>query len=179
MCSSDLEENKSSRNNLILYDQNGLDFLDSEDPQSELTSVDRSCSAYGVSRAISPLQRLFTGHVLRDFDLRFIENMDGQTTSRKKSYIGRVYMDKYQNYHLIVRDDLGEIIYVLDEHGKESAVSVQRLKSSMSGKVWSRACWMTNNINETVAEYGKSLPQVDEWQDAIQKMLPKKIKGNN
>ena len=173
------EENKSSRNNLILYDQNGLDFLDSEDPQSELTSVDRSCSAYGVSRAISPLQRLFTGHVLRDFDLRFIENMDGQTTSRKKSYIGRVYMDKYQNYHLIVRDDLGEIIYVLDEHGKESAVSVQRLKSSMSGKVWSRACWMTNNINETVAEYGKSLPQVDEWQDAIQKMLPKKIKGNN
>ncbi len=48
------EENKSSRNNLILYDQNGLRLLDSEDPQSELTSVDRSCSAYGVSRAISP-----------------------------------------------------------------------------------------------------------------------------
>ena len=35
--------------------------------------VSRSRGMYGISRKINPLQRLFSGHTLRDFDLKLIE----------------------------------------------------------------------------------------------------------
>ena len=38
-----------------------------------LHPVSLSTGAYGVSRKVNPLQRIFSGHVLRDFDLRLVE----------------------------------------------------------------------------------------------------------
>lgn len=39
----------------------------------ELQYVSRTEGAYGVSKRIQPLQRLFSSHILRDFDLRLVE----------------------------------------------------------------------------------------------------------
>lgn len=51
-----------------------------EESKKELTSVNeelqyvsRTEGAYGVSKRIQPLQRLFSSHILRDFDLRLVE----------------------------------------------------------------------------------------------------------
>ena len=51
-----------------------------EESKKEITSVDtelqyvsRTEGAYGVSKRIQPLQRLFSSHILRDFDLRLVE----------------------------------------------------------------------------------------------------------
>lgn len=52
-----------------------------EAPDNDITSsidvneqiVSRSDGMYGISRRINPLQRLFSGHTLRDFDLRLVE----------------------------------------------------------------------------------------------------------
>ena len=44
-------------------------------------TVSRTDGAYGVSRAVSPLQRIFTGHVLRDFDLGL---MDSESEAQEK-----------------------------------------------------------------------------------------------
>lgn len=51
-----------------------------EESKKELTSVNeelqyvsRTEGAYGVSKRVQPLQRLFSSHILRDFDLRLVE----------------------------------------------------------------------------------------------------------
>ena len=50
-------------------------LLDSEVNTSEIEEqiVGRADGMYGISRRVNPLQRLFSGHVLRDFDLRLAE----------------------------------------------------------------------------------------------------------
>lgn len=70
--------------------------------------VSRTEGMYAVSRKISPLQRLFTGRVLRDFDLRLTET-EQQSSHRKKLYNGRVF--KYEGIrYQIVEDNGGDII---------------------------------------------------------------------
>ena len=151
-----------------------LFFAENNNVLSEMTNVSRFSGAYGVSRAVNPLQRLFTGHVLRDFDLRLIETEDESNTNRKVSMRGRVYRDRNFICHLVVYDDLGEFIKSLDEYGKESVITVSKLRSSMNGRdMWVRAKWVTLSIEETVAEYGKSLPKA--WRNAIQQMCQKPI----
>ena len=61
-------------------DKNSNSSFSLEEPKKEITSVDeelqyvsRTEGAYGVSKRIQPLQRLFSSHILRDFDLRLIE----------------------------------------------------------------------------------------------------------
>lgn len=53
---------------------------------------------YKISRKISPLQRLFTGQVLRDFDLTLAET--SQSPYRNKSYYGRVFKYEEKNIRL-------------------------------------------------------------------------------
>ena len=61
-------------------DKNSNSSFSLEEPKKEITSVDeelqyvsRTEGAYGVSKRIQPLQRLFSSHILRDFDLRLVE----------------------------------------------------------------------------------------------------------
>lgn len=62
-------------------DESGHNNFSPEESKKELTSVDgelqyvsRTEGAYGVSKRIQPLQRLFSSHILRDFDLRLVED---------------------------------------------------------------------------------------------------------
>ena len=62
-------------------DESGHNSFNPEESKKELTSVDgelqyvsRTEGAYGVSKRIQPLQRLFSSHILRDFDLRLVED---------------------------------------------------------------------------------------------------------
>ena len=61
-------------------DESGHNSFSPEESKKELTSVDgelqyvsRTEGAYGVSKRIQHLQRLFSSHILRDFDLRLVE----------------------------------------------------------------------------------------------------------
>lgn len=60
--------------------KNSNDSFSPEESKNEITSaneelqyVSRTEGAYGVSKRIQPLQRLFSSHILRDFDLRLVE----------------------------------------------------------------------------------------------------------
>lgn len=76
--------------------------------ERNMASVDLSDGAYGVSRKISPLQRLFTGSVLRAFDLRLAETE--QTPFRKNLLIGRRFY--YDGYDYEVIEDTGRELIV-------------------------------------------------------------------
>ena len=61
-------------------DESGHNNFSPGESKKELTSVDgelqyvsRTEGDYGVSKRIQPLQRLFSSHILRDFDLRLVE----------------------------------------------------------------------------------------------------------
>lgn len=140
-----------------------------------MMAVSRTDGAYGISRAVSPLQRLFTGHVLRDFDLRLVEVEDENTTTRRMwSMCGRVYRDKNFEEFLIINDDLGEFVTLLDKYGKKSVESVMKLRTSTQGRSLNKGKWMTLSLSETIAEYkGQCLPK--SWCEAIQRMQPKEL----
>lgn len=76
--------------------------------ERNMASVDLSDGAYGVSRKISSLQRLFTGSVLRAFDLRLAETE--QTPFRKNLLIGRRFY--YDGYDYEVIEDTGRELIV-------------------------------------------------------------------
>lgn len=113
--------------------------------------VSRTEGMYGVSRKISPLQRLFSGRVLRDFDLRLTETK--QQSYRKHLYINRVFMYEGIEYQ-VVKDDGSDIIIAVelqdDFMSKDNVVghidntrkfTITELKSKMSNpNEW--ACWL-------------------------------------
>lgn len=152
-----------------------LDSVENNVVSDEMMVVSRVDGAYGVSRAVNPLQRLFTGHVLRDFDLRLIGAEDENTTvNRTRSVCGRVYCDRSRNreLYLVVRDDLGEFVTLLDGDGNESEASI--LKLNNAARIRIKGQWLTKNLDETLANYrGKALPP--PWREAIQQMQPKKL----
>ncbi len=164
---------------LALRGSNALASIENNGVSNEMMSVSRTKGAYGVSRAINPLQRLFTGHVLRDFDLRLVEIADENTTTRRaQSMLGRVCCNCYHEALLVIKDDLGEFIELLDEHGDKSVVSVVKLRSSMRGPCWSskKWWWVTKNLDETIEKYkGRRLPK--PWRNAIQLMQPKELEA--
>lgn len=71
--------------------------------------ISRTDGIYGVSRKISHLQRLFSGHVLRDFDLRLTETKQ-QLSHRKKLYNGCLF--KYDGIDYQIVEDVGGDIVV-------------------------------------------------------------------
>lgn len=82
--------------------------------ENPLQSVSRSEGAYGVSRKVNPLQRLFEGKVLRDFDIRLTETK--QESHRKISLIGRKF--RYDGIEYKVIEDDGSDIIVAEEKKK-------------------------------------------------------------
>ena len=52
---------------LAAYGANTLASVENNDILDEMVVVSRTMGVYGVSRAVNPLQKLFTGHVLRQF----------------------------------------------------------------------------------------------------------------
>ena len=155
---------------ITLYNSSVLTTEKNNNVLDELTTVSRTIGAYGISRAISPLQRLFTGHVLRDFDLRLIEVENNDTQTRIMSLCGRVYVDGNYNKYLVIRDDLGEFVSLLDIDGKETVMTYQKLMSSMKGNSWTRASWLTRNATQTMNEYGEQLPNA--WYNVLYDCFP-------
>ena len=86
--------------------------------------VSRTSGLYGVSRKISPLQRLFSGRVLRDFDLRLTETK--QQSYRKHLYTNRIFM--YEGILYQVVEDDGSDMIIADELPKGSKVNDDSIK---------------------------------------------------
>lgn len=125
---------------------------------SEMSTVSRSSGMYEVSRRINPLQRLFSNHVLRDFDLALTESK--QNAFRKFSYVNRVFMFRGVQYK-VVEDDGTEFI-VVEEYteqkysipgskkkateivptGKLKKFSITFLKKTMAGRRAAEAYWL-------------------------------------
>lgn len=78
--------------------------VESENP---LQTVSISDGAYGVSRRVNPLQRLFEGKVLRDFDLRLTETK--QESYRKTLFAGKKFCYEGIEYET-VEDDGSDMI---------------------------------------------------------------------
>ena len=75
--------------------------------EREETIVSRTDGMYGISRKVNPLQRLFSGHVMRNFDLRLTETK--QEPYRKYSYENRLFVYEGIVYKIIM-DDGSDII---------------------------------------------------------------------
>ena len=115
--------------------------------------VSRKEGMYGISRKISPLQRLFTGRVLRDFDLRLTET-EQQIAHRKKLYVGRVF--KYEGVRYQIVEDKGGDIVVAEElqkgsrskgsgirlSGKRRKFAIEELKSKFKKKNEKETHWI-------------------------------------
>ena len=144
-----LEESKSDiKNNiLVVSEANKLIKVKDYTVSNELMTVSRTDGAYGVSRAVSPLQRIFTGHVLRDFDLGLMDSEDPSPRKRLKSWFGRIYGDYDLKDYLVVGDNLGDFVTLMGTNGKKSTVSVIKMKSVIQRK---KACWITKDTSDTI-----------------------------
>ena len=164
-------ENKC--NALALYRTNFEFKTANNEILKEMTTVSRRTGAYAVSKSVSPLQRLFTGHVLRDFDLRLIEVTDPMARKRAKSWYGRIYCDRYLNEYIVINDDLGEFITLMDAYGEETLTTVSKIKSSCSKGSW--AHWVTKDIEETIKQEDENMPEV--WRNILRLIVPKSIEN--
>lgn len=86
--------------------------------------VSRTDGMYGVSRKISPLHRLFSGRVLRDFDLRLTETK--QQSYRKLLYTNRIFM--YEGIRYQVVEDDGSDMIIAEEIQKGSRAKGNAIK---------------------------------------------------
>lgn len=79
-----------------------------------LQYVSRSKGMYGISRKVSPLQCLFEGHVLRDFDITLVETKP--KPFRHTLYNGERFRYDFTEY-IVVEDDGTEMIVaeIIDE----------------------------------------------------------------
>lgn len=85
--------------------------------------IDRDMGMYHISRKIAPLQRLFSGRVLRDFDLKMTETK--QKSYRKKMYVGRQFMCEGVSYQ-IVEDDGGDIIFARELKKRNGKIELSK-----------------------------------------------------
>ena len=69
-------------NNDFLLESPGFSSqnMDTIRNHNQLQKVSRSGGMYAISRKINPLQKLFSGHVLRAFDSSLIESVEKQET---------------------------------------------------------------------------------------------------
>ena len=126
---SKYQEN-SKRNGYMLSIPSNSYLLEEESYEVEDISqrveqiVSRTSGMYGVSRKISPLQRLFSGRVLRDFDLRLTETK--QQSYRKHLYTNRIFM--YEGIVYQVVEDDGSDMIIVDELQKGSRANDDAIK---------------------------------------------------
>lgn len=144
-------EEKANSRGYLLGSAFGNNYLETENYEVEDISqrveqlVSRKEGMYGVSRKISPLQRLFTGRVLRDFDLRLTETVQ-KSAHRKKLYGGRVF--RYEGVRYQIVEDNGGDIVVAEElqkgsrskgkgirlSGKKKKFAIEELKAKIKKK---------------------------------------------
>lgn len=101
--------------NYYLLDSSSENNIDGLDNKEQIVS--RSDGMYYISRQISPLQRLFSGHTLRSFDLKLVESppiieSNNKTTKDDKSII------KDNN----IKKDINNTIPIKDNNYKNEAV---------------------------------------------------------
>ena len=148
-------EEKAMEKGYLLSTVSQNNLLEAESCEVEDTSqrveqlVSRKEGMYGVSRKISPLQRLFTGRVLRDFDLRLTETAQ-QTAHRKKLYEGRVF--KYEGVRYQITEDNGGDIVVAEELQKGSRSKGNGIR--LSG----------NKRRFAIEELKAKIKKKDEWE---------------
>jgi hypothetical protein len=106
--------------------------------------VSRKDGMYGVSRKVNALQRLFSGHVLRDFDLRLTE-------TQQKPYRTYLYTDRLFSYEGVVYkivEDTGREIILAKEIGKKRKTRkfvLSMLKDKIKNKDVRDTCWIAEN----------------------------------
>lgn len=101
----------------------------SKDQQEYLVS--RSDGAYGVSAKINPLQRLFSGHVLRAFDIRLTETKG--TPYRTYLYTNQCFL--YNGVAYKITDDDGTDIIKAKEIKNWNLSRRKNFKPSLTRKV--------------------------------------------
>lgn len=144
----------------------GVEVLEKSEGRDldRLVNVDLEHGAYKLSRDVAPLQRLFSKHVLRNFDARLAELDDGSAARRTKSMAGRVFKDEFGMMWLIVGDDLGEFVDALDQDGKERRVTVLALRKLVATQGDGR--WLTKSLDETESAF-KGRYQPKAWRGAL------------
>ena len=144
----------------------GVEVLEKSEGRDldRLVNVDLEHGAYKLSRDVAPLQRLFSKHVLRNFDARLAELDDGSAARRTKSMAGRVFKDEFGMMWLIVGDDLGEFVDALDQDSKERRVTVLALRKLVATQGDGR--WLTKSLDETESAF-KGRYQPKAWRGAL------------
>ena len=141
---------KSKENNYLLNVTSNSYLIESENTDAEEASereeqiVSRTDGMYGVSRKVNPLQRLFNGHVLRDFDLILTET--NQKPFRMHLYENRMFVYEGVVYK-IIKDDGREMIvaeevqyeYAIIDRNRVDDVDIQEAQTtkniiSLTGK---------------------------------------------
>lgn len=101
--------------------------------ENPLQTVSRCEGAYGISRKVNPLQRLFDGRVLRDFDIRLTETK--QESHRTKSLLNRRFCYDGITYEIIEDDGsdiiLAQEIYSSTESKKNQIETIKTRKFSV------------------------------------------------
>ena len=137
----------SVTSNSYLIESENTDIAEVSEREEQIVS--RTDGMYGVSRKVNPLQRLFSGHVLRDFDLRLTETK--QESYRTYSYENRIFVYDGVIYK-IIKDDGSEMIlaeevqeteemfdsdnddYTITLTGKTKRFALSALKAKISNK---------------------------------------------
>ena len=95
---------------------------------------------------------------------------DGSATRRTRSMAGRVFEDEFGMMWLIVGDDLGEFVDVLDENGTERRVTVLALRKLVATQGDGR--WLTKSLDETESAFkGRYRPKA--WSGALPSLRPR------
>lgn len=118
--------------------------------------VDLRGEDYTLSRKVSPLQRLFDGHVLRAFDLHIIGQESG--TKRTKHYDGYIFCDmRNEKNYLIVKDNGTDYVDVVDVDTYETGqMLIGEIKKAIRNSAHFDGFWLTESWQETrEAGYGK------------------------
>lgn len=130
-------EVKANAKGYLLGPASNYNLLETENSTIEETTkraehlVSRKEGMYGVSRKVNPLQRLFSGRVLRDFDLRLTETTQ-QAAHRKKLYEGRVFRLDGVRYQIV--EDKGVDIIIAEELQKGSRTKGNAIRLSGNQK---------------------------------------------
>lgn len=116
-----------SNNYLISSEENKISDITERKEQL----VSRKDGMYGVSRKVNPLQRLFSGHVLRDFDLRLTETK--QQAYRKYLYTDRMFMFEGVTYK-VIEDNGCDIIIAEEVEGVNEDTEIDSNAITLTGK---------------------------------------------
>lgn len=125
--------------------------------------VDLRDEDYTLSRKVSPLQRLFDGHVLRAFDLHIIGQESG--TKRIKHYDGYIFCDmRNERKYLVVKDNGTDYVDVVDVDTYEMGqLLIDEIKKAIRNSAHFDGFWLTESWQETrEAGYGELVDKYHE-----------------